>query len=35
MKLTASTQVAIIGAGPTGLELAVALKKAGYPVSDF
>ena len=35
MKLTVSTQVAIIGAGPTGLELAVALKKAGIPFLIF
>ena len=35
MKLTASTQVAIIGAGPTGLELAVALKKAAIPYLIF
>jgi thioredoxin reductase (NADPH) len=35
MKLTASTDVAIIGAGPTGLELAVALTTAAIPFLIF
>ncbi len=35
MELTSTTQVAIIGAGPAGLELAVALKTAGIPFLLF
>jgi len=35
MRISASTEVAIIGAGPTGLELAVALKSAGIPFLIF
>jgi thioredoxin reductase (NADPH) len=33
--LTANAEVAIVGAGPLGIELAVALKKAGIPYVHF
>jgi thioredoxin reductase (NADPH) len=35
MEITSTTQVAIVGAGPAGLELAVALKTAGVPFLLF